>query len=606
MLAGYLEFLVLLFLPGLAVIEVFKLGGALSFAERLALAFGLSMAVDVLVLAFRTSGVLVGSQLMIGIYPGTLEIILAASLVALVVPVVVRRRLSLWVMPLRDDLYVLGLVAAQAALVAAHFYKYPVFPQFSSTDFSQHVMITASLQSGGTTFFPGGILYYGVHMLMGAALALSGDLPLLATQYAIGILTVLSPLLVYFAVDSLTSSKRISLLAVLLYVATGFVWFGSVFDAGLYANFYGVLSILLLFGLVPLVLKAPRTPGVWVALALAVGSGYLSHYSYVTVIPALVALPIALLVLQRKVNLPSLAVAGVVLVPGVVGAAAKPFLVTLLLQFVSASGGGNITGATALSKVFAGWPVLEYAVVEVANDLASIVALALAAYGVYLAIRSKNPVLWMLVVWLAALLVVAPFTETAWRFSYMTLLPLLVLAAIGLEGMIPRGMDKSLKQRSKMRYRRDDTRLRQGLVVVACALLVFNSWSWQLVADAGSNGGPNGQIQHGLLQAMTWMDANTPSDSNVVSVTSSYFQYYLLLYGRTSGYDPLAIPDAVVAASSASTVPTYVVLTTVGTVVVNATDNPFNEYPTDSLFHLDYNQSGVAIYELPPPASGTP
>ena len=67
MLLGYLEFVALLFLPGLAFMELFRVGGDLSFAERLGLAFGLSMAVDVLVLAFRTSGLLVGSQLMVGI-----------------------------------------------------------------------------------------------------------------------------------------------------------------------------------------------------------------------------------------------------------------------------------------------------------------------------------------------------------------------------------------------------------------------------------------------------------------------------------------------------------------------------------------------------------
>ena len=65
MLLGYLELLALLFLPGVAFMELFRLGGEFSLAERLGLAFGLSMGLDVLVLAFRTSGPLVGSQLMV-------------------------------------------------------------------------------------------------------------------------------------------------------------------------------------------------------------------------------------------------------------------------------------------------------------------------------------------------------------------------------------------------------------------------------------------------------------------------------------------------------------------------------------------------------------
>ena len=599
MLLGYVEFVALLFLPGAALIELFRLGGEFSFAERLGLAFGLSMAVDVLVLAFRTSGLLVGSQLMVGIFPGTLELMLGVSIVAFAAPVALRRKVTFYVKPTRTDLYVLGLGAAQAILVAIHFSKYPIFPQFQSVDFIQHVQITTDLQDGSTTMFPGGILYYGAHLLMGSLVALSGDLVLAVTQYAMGILTVLSPLLVFVAASSLTKSKRVGLVATLLYVATGFVWFGSVFDAGLYANFYGILSILLLFALVPLVLKQPRNPGVWVGFVLAVGSGYISHYSYVTVIPALVALPLVVFVLERKVSLASIVIPAVAVIPGVIAAVLRPDLVTLLIQFVQASGGGNVAGDTSLSQYLAGWPVLRYVVVEVADDLGAVVTIALAALGVYVAVRSKNPVVWMLIVWLVAIFVVAPFSEQAWRFSYMALVPLLMIAAVGFESLLPKPEEKALKQRSKMRLRRDLGRYRLGILGIVFLLLVVNSWSWQLVADASSNGSANSQTQNGLLSAMQWMRANVPADSQVVSVTDSDISYYQLLFGHPSGYAPLAPPDEVVAASANSTVPTYVVLTKVGTVLVpDPSQNPFNQYPNDTRFQLQYNDSGVLVYKL--------
>ena len=599
MLLGYLEFVVLLFLPGVALIEIFRLGGEFSFAERLGLAFGLSMAVDVLVLAFRTSGLLIGSQLMVGIFPGTLELMLGVSLIAFAAPVALRRRVAFYVKPTRTDLYVLGLVVAQAILVVVHFSKYPIFPQFQSVDFIQHVQITTDLQDGGTTMFPGGILYYGAHLLMGSLVALSGNLVLVVTQYAMGILTVLSPLLVFAAAASLTKSKRVGVVATLLYVATGFVWFGSVFDAGLYANFYGVLSILLLFALVPVALKQPRNPGVWVALVLAVGSGYLSHYSYVTVIPALLALPVAIFVLERKVNLASLAVPAVVVIPGAIAAALRPDLVTLLIQFVQATGGGNVAGDTALSRYLAGWSVLRYIVVEVADDLGAVVMIALAALGVYVAVRSKNPVVWMLIVWLVAILVVAPFSETAWRFSYMALVPLLIVAAIGFDWLIPAPQDKSLRQRTKMRVRRDVGRYRLGILGIVFLLLLVNSLSWQLVADASVNGSVNSETQHGLLSAMQWMSVNTPPGSQVVSVTDSDLNYYQLLYGRASGYAPLALPNDVVATRNGATGPIFVVLTQVGTVVVtDPSQNPFNFYPNDTRFQLQFNDSGVFVYKL--------
>jgi hypothetical protein len=599
LLLGYIEFIGLLFLPGVAFIELFRLGGDFSFAERLGLAFGLSMALDVLVLAFRTSGLLVGSQLMVGIYPGTLEAMLGISLAALAAAVALRRKVTFYVRPTRNDLFVLGLVAAQALLVLAHFSKYPVFPQFQSVDFTQHVQITSDLQSGRTTMFPGGLLYYGAHLLMGSLLALSGDMALEATQNAMGILTALSPLLVFAAVNALTSARRVGLIATLLYVSTGFVWFGSVFDAGLYANFYGVLSILLLFALIPAVIKRPRSPGVWLAFVVAVGSGYLSHYSFITIIPALLAFPLAAFVLERRVSLPTIAVPAVLVIPGVFTAVLRPDLVGLLIQFVQAQGGGNIGRDTFLSPFLAGWPVLRYVVVEVTNDVATVVILALAVLGVYESVRSKNPAGWMLVVWILALLAVAPFSETAWRFSYMALLPLLVVAALGLDAIVPKVEARGLKQRSRMRQKRDNTLYRRGLLAVLFLSLVVNSWSWALLADAASNGADNNATQQGVLKAMHWMNATVPPGSQVVSVTDSDYNYYQLLYGRQSGYAPLVTPDEVVASTVGSSVPTYVVLTKVGTVAVpDPSQNPFNLYPKDARFQLQYNESGVLVYKL--------
>jgi hypothetical protein len=336
-----------------------------------------------------------------------------------------------------------------------------------------------------------------------------------------------------------------------------------------------------------------------VALVLVVGSGYFSHYSYVTVIPALVALPFAVFVLERKVSLPAVAIPVAVVVPGLVAAILRPDLVTLLVQFVQATGGGNGAGDTFLSQYLAGWPVLRYIVVEIADDLGAVVTLVLAALGVYVAVRSKNPVVWMVIVWLLAILVVAPFSETAWRFSYMALVPLLIVAAVGFESLIPRTEDKAVRQRSKMRARRDYGRYRLGLLGVVFLLLVVNSWSWQLLGDAASNGAANSQTQQGVLAAMKWMNATTPRDSRVVSVTDSDYNYFQLLYGRASGYAPLATPDDVVGASAGSKVPTYVVLTDVGTVVVpDPSQNPFNLYPNDTRFQLQYNQSGVLVYKL--------
>jgi hypothetical protein len=220
---------------------------------------------------------------------------------------------------------------------------------------------------------------------------------------------------------------------------------------------------------------------------------------------------------------------------------------------------------------------------------------------VFVAARSKNPMVWMLIAWLVAILVVAPFTETAWRFSYMALVPLLISAAVGFEAILPKPVDKAMKQRSKMRVRRDVGRYRLGILGVVFLMLSINSLSWQLLTDAASNGAANSETQHGVLRAMQWMNSTTPKGSLVVAVTDSDYNYFQLLYNRASGYSPLATPDEVVAASGSSTQPTFVVLTTVGTVTPpEPGSNPFNLYPNDTRFQLQYNDSGVLVYKLSP------
>ena len=152
-----------------------------------------------------------------------------------------------------------------------------------------------------------------------------------------------------------------------------------------------------------------------------------------------------------------------------------------------------------------------------------------------------------------------------------------------------------------MRARTDYTRYRQGLVGVVFLLLLVNSFTWQLLDDAASTGSENNQTQHAVLAAMKWMNATTPRDSLVVSVTDSDYNYFQLLYNRASGYAPFATPDEVVAASAnaGSTAPTYVVMTTVGTApLLNSSVNPFALYPGDTRFQLEYNQSGVLVYML--------
>jgi len=601
LLLGYLEFLGLLFLPGIAFIELFRAGTGYSFAERLALAFGLSLAIDVLVLAVRTSGLMIGSQRLLGLDPSTLGLMLGVPLVLLAGITAFRRRFAFLVAPSRDDLLVLAMVVLQSILVLAHFAKYPLFPEYQSVDFTQHVQITSALQSGGITTFPGGLLYYGVHLLMGSLGVLSGDPLLFVTQYAMGILTALSPFLLFSAVSFLTESRRTALVSTFLYVATGFVWFGSVFDAGLYANFVGLLFILFVFMMATVVVKKPKAPWAWLAFLLAVGGGYFSHYSFLTILPPLVALPLGVLVLERKVNPVFVAIPLVAIVPGVIGALlGRPDLVGLLLQFIQAQGGGSITGDTPLSLALAGFPVLRYVAVEITNDVATAVTVLLAALGVYLSLSRRKPLVWMIPVWLVAVMVVAPFSEAAWRFSYMTLPSLVILASITIERLLPHPESREVR-RSKIRARSDYRRFQAGLAGIVVLLMVVNSWSWAMLMDASTNTSAANQTQSQILDSMKWLDANIPAGSRIVSVTSFDYTLIRLLYpGRDAGYVPLVSPNDVVASAASGTGQIYAILTKISTytIVPDPSQNPFALYPSDSRFHLVYNNSMVFVYTL--------
>ena len=58
------------------------------------------------------------------------------------------------------------------------------------------------------------------------------------------LLVALSPLLFYLIAQKLFSSNAAATIAALIYSLSGTIWFGSVFNAGLYANFFGILASL--------------------------------------------------------------------------------------------------------------------------------------------------------------------------------------------------------------------------------------------------------------------------------------------------------------------------------------------------------------------------
>src|SRR6266571_9555342 len=232
----------MIFLPGLGLgelLQVWKEGETV--AERLAWAFGIGLSFDTLVFMVRTSGLQIGGVRLVGMDLQTIYFILGVGLVALFVGLVLHRRLAFPTKIVRIDLLLGVMILGLGLLLVLYFNKYPIFPEYQSPDYQNHVELAQGVLSGRVASMPRGLLYYGVHYQLASALLLAGGEPLVVVQRTMAILVFFSPLLVYLVSVKLFKSQTVGLLNSFVYSFSATIWFGSVFNAGLYANFFGVL-----------------------------------------------------------------------------------------------------------------------------------------------------------------------------------------------------------------------------------------------------------------------------------------------------------------------------------------------------------------------------
>ena len=93
-LEGYVLYLAMIFAPGVGFGELFGLWRANgTLVERIAMAFGLGLGIDTVVLAIRTSGVSLGTLSLTGVDYGTLYFMILVGILALLSSVAFRRKL---------------------------------------------------------------------------------------------------------------------------------------------------------------------------------------------------------------------------------------------------------------------------------------------------------------------------------------------------------------------------------------------------------------------------------------------------------------------------------------------------------------------------------
>jgi hypothetical protein len=586
---GYLAYAVGVLLPGLG--EALLLGlvrRERCLSEVAAYAVGLGLATDTAVMFVGSSGLRLGGVRFAGVGMADFYALLLIGLAAIFASLVMNGWPSLPRVS-RIDLAVLALMLLQAGMLFAFFSKYPIFPAYESADYLIHVGITNTLLAGGTSI-PGGLLYYGVHYQLSLGVLLTGGPTLIVVQRIVAILAVLGTPLVFLACERLFRGHVTALLACVIYALAGTSWFSGLFASGLYPNFFGVLACLFFLACFIDALDAPGFP-TWIPLVLSTVMLYLSHYSSVAVLTAAVLAPATLLA-SKKLKHSHLVSVVLVLAPGAAGLALYPKLVPLLLQFV-ANPGGTVVGGTTLSGWLSFWPFLSGLAFETSYDIGFVILLVLTALGVVAGVREWRTFATVPVVWFASLMLLAPLNSGAWRFSYVALVPMTLLAA--------RGLALVLLRAPRPKSRRRPFPWRKVAVVVLLTVLVAGSWGATELGDSITYTAISANAQVNVYDAMTWIASNLPKRASLLSVSDWRFDYTPLVAGHPETYHFFSTPDSAVSFAQSQRI-SYIVVTEVVTASLPpiASFLPWNNFPAASTQNLTlvYSNPDVRIFQI--------
>ncbi|MGH2638264.1 MAG: hypothetical protein ACRDF4_03110, partial [Rhabdochlamydiaceae bacterium] len=401
-----------------------------------------------------------------------------------------------------------------------------------------------------------------------------------------------------------------------IYAFSGMIWFAGVFDSGLYPNFFGILAALfLLVAIVNVAEKNSSRILPWIVFIIALINGYMSHYTFLTLLPALVVLPLLRLGMVRNfvdANFRRYLVAAIIsIVPAGIPLAVYPHLASRIL-FLATSGGGVQATSTFLSNTLTSFPVLSFLAVEMENDIALIVCLLLTAVFVYRFVVVSKDVLFVLpLVWFASLFIAAPFNISAWRFSYEALVPLTLMAGFALYSLLPSAFRDGAKRNKEPRKGALGSRIKGrggqsqllplAVVVILFGTILVGSWGQAMLGDALIDTGAVSQSQNYVYQSMYWLKANTPNGSQYLSVSDWRFTYSNLMLGRLTHYEYIYNVTTALAIAK-STNSNYIIVTNI--VTANVPDvsalYPWNNFPTKSSGNLSllYANQDVRIYSI--------
>jgi hypothetical protein len=540
-LAGYAVYLAAVFLPGLGLGELLDVWpDDKSVADVLAYALGLGLAVDTLVLFVRTSGFTVAGYILKGIDLGTVYSLIGLGLVFLLASAAWRRKLTFLVRPQKVDFALLLPILVIVIIEALYFAKYPYFPRNESEDFQNHAQYVIWLISGSRSSIPTGILYYGVHFQLASALLLVGGEALVTVQQTMALLVALSPLLFYEGARALFSRRLPAFVVTAIYALSGTIWFVSAFITGLFANFFGVLAVMFFVTMYVQLSARISNKRYWIPFLLSLILLYFSHFTALTIFPALLLLPIIQYALERKDTLRYMILSIVLVVPVGIVLVAYPSVLSFLLSIAETSG-GLVGISTTLSGALSPVPILRYIAADIYDDIAFVFLFAFTAVYLLKGLRGQKSMAWMPLLWFATIVAATAFTADVWRYSYEALVPLTLMTGYGLfallpkQGRTPRGL--RTRQRSKAGFGRYLTTIL--LLALLLVPIVATSWAEVATADSLSNPGDSATAQTSVYTAMYWLKENTPNNSIYFSATDWRFTYANFIISHET-YSPSA------------------------------------------------------------------
>jgi hypothetical protein len=465
--------------------------------------------------------------------------------------------------------------------------------------------------AGGPSLLSWGPLYAGVHLNLAFGLALEGGTAFIQVPVLVALLAAPSSFIIYEVATKIYGGRREGLLAQLLYVVTGFVWFVPIYGTGLYPNLYGIILSLAYLSEVVRV-YSDRSKGAFVAVILLSAGLYLAHYSVVLFIAAIDVVLLAMLVAKK---LPGRLTFGIVLVnllPSL-GLVFRPNLLSVAYQVLGSTAyPGFFKYSTPVSDLLSFSPFLRYLTAEVYNYGGLLLMFATLPLAFYYAWgkRKESPFLGAICIWFALIWVVSPQGELAWRFSNQALTPLVLLAPASfflISRLLTNRFSGSRAQRRQKERRTKELRQMPGgktFEIAAVAVMTFvvfsGSWTYIMLTDVSTLVPDYPQASQELYNSMLWFKANTPAQSVLLSVTDWRATYLAQLTGHASKLLLFADEPSAVSYAKSNGIH-YILLTYLVPTAVPTGFDPgsfYSAYQSSGDLKQVYNSTYDVIYEV--------